>query len=115
MDCFCGCCDRAVHLHHICYAAELTKIHRTCIRDGKATRPLKVLLADERNLAAAAFICHGSHHAASQRYRLWMLPDSAFEFAAEVMGAERAHDWLARRYGGEDPRLDALLAIEAVA
>jgi hypothetical protein len=114
MECFCGCRERAVHAHHILYRAEITRIHKTRLREGKATRPLNVLLADDRNLAPAAFVCHGNHHAASQRYQLAALPDSAFEFAAEMMGV-RAHDWLRRRYGGEDPRLDALLETEAVA
>lgn len=114
MDCFCGCGERAVHLHHLIYQQELARIHATAIREGKATRPLKVMLADERNLVPAAFVCHGSHHAASQRYELGMLPNSVFEFAAEVLG-RRAFGVLRRCYVGEDTRLDALLSMEAVA
>lgn len=111
--CFCGCRDRAVHSHHVVTKEEIKRVHRTTLREGHASRPLKVLLADERNLVPAAHVCHGSHHAASQRYRLDMLPDSVFEFASELLGI-RAHAWLARRYQGEDARLDAL-ELEAVA
>jgi hypothetical protein len=114
MDCFCGCSDPPVHLHHCVTKQEITRVHRTLTHEGKATRPLKVMLDDERNLVPVAFVCHGSHHAASQRYELGMLPDSVFEFAAEVLG-RRAFGVLRRCYVGEDSRLDALLAVEAVA
>lgn len=100
-------------MHHAITKEEIKRVHRTTLREGHASRPLKVLLADERNLVPAAHVCHGSHHAASQRYRLDMLPDSVFEFAAEVL-RERAHGYLRRRYAGEDARLDAL-ELEVVA
>lgn len=111
--CFCGCPDPPVHRHHAITKEEIKRVHRSAVREGRVTRPLKVLLDDERNLVPAAHTCHGSHHAASQRYRLEALPDSVFEFAAEVLGI-RAHAYLTRHYAGEDARLDALLA-EAVA
>jgi hypothetical protein len=113
MICFCGCRDPAVHLHHAIYRQELTKVYRTARREGRATRPLAVILADERNLLPAGHTCHLSHHAASQRYRLDMLPDSVYVFASEVLGI-RAHAYLSRFYAGEDARLDALEPIEAV-
>jgi len=113
MTCFCGCGHPPAHLHHVTYQQELTRVYRTARREGRATRPLKAILGDERNLVPAAHLCHGSHHARSQPYRLDMLPDSAYEFAAEVLGV-RAHDWLARRYVGQDARLDALLEMVAI-
>lgn len=64
---------------------------------------------DERNLVVVAFVCHGRHHSAFRRYPLEELPDSVFEFGVEVFGPGRAHDYLRRRYGGEDPRLYALI------
>jgi hypothetical protein len=101
-------------MHHCVTRQELTRVYRTARSRGHATRPLKAILADERNLVPVAFVCHGSHHAASQRYELAMLPDSVFVFAAEVLG-DRAYGYLSRFYTGEDARLDALLEIEAVA
>jgi hypothetical protein len=38
------------------------------------------------------------------------VPDAALEFATDLFGAEKAYNYLRRRYAGEDPRLDALLA-----
>lgn len=105
--CFCGCSDRVVALHHCITRQELARVHRSAGRGDRALPPLKVLVADRRNLVPAAMICHGSHHARSQPYRLDMLPDSVFEFAAEVLGI-RAHAYLERHYQGEDARLDAL-------
>lgn len=110
--CFCGCPDRVVALHHCITRQELTRVHRSAGRGARALPPLKVLLADRRNLVTVAFACHGSHHARSQTYRLDMLPNSVFEFAEEILG-ERAHSYLARHYVGEDARLDALLGVLA--
>jgi len=115
--CFCGCGEQAVHRHHCLTEQELRRV----VFAGRSSRmalpapdrdTLARLVSDPRNLVDAASTCHGSHHAASQRYSLAMLPDSVFEFAAEVLG-ERAHGWLRRRYVGEDARLDALREIEA--
>lgn len=69
---------------------------------------------DPRNALTLCAWCHSGHHG-GRRARvlpLSVLPDSVFEFAAEVLG-ERAHGWLRRRYVGEDARLDALREIEA--
>lgn len=57
-----------------------------------------------------AFDCHGAHHSGAKRLLLGMLPDSVFEFAAELMGAGAAQLYLERYYRGQDPRVDALSA-----
>lgn len=103
MSCFCGCPDRVVQRHHAVTRQELRHIARA------AKRGFGDLISDPRNLVDVAFTCHMSHHARSQTYELTMLPDSVFEFAAEVMGPGRAFNWLRRSYAGEDTRLDALL------
>lgn len=56
-----------------------------------------------------AFDCHLAHHGRSRVLPLERLPDSVFAFAVELLGPA-AFDYLRRRYGGEDVRLDALLA-----
>ena len=38
------------------------------------------------------------------------LPDSVFSFAAELVNAGWAFEYLRRRYSGDDPRLEALLS-----
>lgn len=63
---------------------------------------------DERNLVWVAFDCHGGHHSGAARLKLSVLPDEVFEFAAGLMGADRAALYLGRYYAGDDPRLDAL-------
>lgn len=68
------------------------------------------LCADPRNLVWAGYRCHAAHHNRSHPYELRWLPDSAYEFAAEVLGPGRAYEYLRRRYTGPDVRLDALLA-----
>jgi hypothetical protein len=110
--CFCGCADLPAARHHCVTAQELQRIHRSIGRDSPGTPPprLKALLNDGRNLTIVAFQCHGEHHARVQPYDLLKLPDSVFEFAAEVMGSGRAYEYLRRHYAGSDPRLDALLA-----
>lgn len=52
---------------------------------------------------------HTSHHQRGKIIPLVLLPDVAYLFAAELLGAPRAYEYLRRRYGGDDPRLDALL------
>lgn len=93
--CFCGCGNRAVHRHHVVYVQELR-------RAGGSPR-------DRRNLVLVAHDCHGGHHNRSHPYALRVLPDSVFEFAAEVLGPGPAFEYLKRRYSGDDVRLDALL------
>ena len=108
-DCFCGCGEYATEWHHAIYVQELRRIHNH--RQNRV--PWLDLLMDTRNLLPVARLCHGRHHSGRERYELRMLPDSVYEFAAEVLGA-RAHAYLNRRYAGLDPRLDALLLIPAV-
>lgn len=92
----CGCRGRSAHLHHVVYAQE-------CRRAGAS-------LTDARNLVPVAFGCHHAHHSRQRPLMLGRLPDSVFEFAADALGADAAYEYLARRYAGRDPRLDALLA-----
>ena len=94
-SCICGCGVRAIQRHHAIYAQH-------CRAEGASEK-------DQRNLVPVAIRCHEAHHNRTKPYLLSMLPDSVFEFAEEVYGAARAHNYLARRYAGADPRLDALL------
>jgi hypothetical protein len=66
-------------------------------------------VSDLRNLVDVAHDCHGAHHARARPLLLHRLPDSAFEFARELLGAPAAYEYLHRRYLGADSRLDALL------
>lgn len=92
--CVCGCGQRAVQRHHVVYRQHIAQ-------DGGDAR-------DPRNLVPVAHNCHGGHHSGARRFRLSRLPDSVFEYAAELMGADRAALYLGRYYAGSDPRLDAL-------
>lgn len=108
--CVCGCDRPPAARHHVVYRQELRWAAKRLPRDER------VLIADERNLVAIAFHCHGQHHLGAARIPLQRLPASVFEFAAEVLGSGPAYEYLRRRYAGEDPRLDALLIeTEAVA
>lgn len=92
--CFCGCNAKAVHLHH---AIRVSVIER----NGGDTNDARVLLG-------VGFTCHlNSHWSAFRRYRLDQLPDSVFEFAAELLGAG-ARAELRRHYDGDDPRMEML-------
>lgn len=107
--CACGCGQRAASKHHIVYVQRLRQIARR-ERDKLLRRDIEAqLVTDKRNLMWLAFDCHQAHHGPNWRLPLAKLPDSAFEFAAEVLGAGEAYEYLRRRYGGEDARLDALL------
>jgi len=70
-----------------------------------------VLAADKRNLVWLAYDCHMAHHNRAPALTLAKLPDSVFEFAAELLGPGEAFEYLRRRYDGQDARLDALLAV----
>jgi hypothetical protein len=94
--CVCGCGRRSANLHHAVYAQEVKR------HGGN--------LKDRRNLVPMAFDCHGAHHGGSKRLQLHMLPDPVFEFAAELMGAGAAYEYLRRYYDGSDMRLEFLLA-----
>jgi hypothetical protein len=66
---------------------------------------------DPRDGVTLCLACHVSTHKAGRKpLALWMLPDAAIEFAAELYGPG-AYDYLRRRYGGDDPRVTALLEL----
>ena len=101
--CICGCGQPAAIFHHVVYQQELRRValHDTTL---KAT-----LCGDTRGMVPMAQSCHERHHSRSRPLRLAVLPDEAFVFAAEVLGRERAYNYLSRTCTGEDARLDALL------
>ena len=66
-------------------------------------------LNDPRNLLLVGDDEHERHHNRSRPFPLSRLPDSAFEFAGELLGAGAAYNYLRRRYVGDDPRLANLL------
>lgn len=101
--CICGCGHRAEELHHVVYQAELKRVA------GRDTARADTLRCDPRDMVPMTTVCHERHHCRSKPLSLAVLPDAAFEFAVEVLGAGRAYNWLRRRYVGEDTRLDALL------
>lgn len=89
-----GCRRRAAHAHHVVYRQEL-RWHR-----GDPD--------DDRNLVPLCLACHGAHHNRQAPLPLRVLPDGAFAFAEDLLGAGAAYEYLRRRYAGEDMRLDAL-------
>jgi 5-methylcytosine-specific restriction endonuclease McrA len=93
----CGSRDRLA-LHHCVYRQHVRAV------DGDVWDP--------RNALTLCPSCHAYHHGRGRVLALPVLPDSVFEFAAEVLGA-RAYGYLRRRYAGDDARLDLLLLIEA--
>lgn len=52
--------------------------------------------------------CHQNHTAASKRVRLERLTDRNIDFAFRALGPA-AYDYLKRRYGGDDPRVERKL------
>lgn len=88
---------RVTHGHHVIYEAEVAR-HRPTERH------------DLRNRLVVCVPCHGSHHKRTKPIHLNNLPDSVFQYGAELLGPGRAYEYLRRRYDGADPRLDALLA-----
>jgi hypothetical protein len=93
--CACGCGRTAVHDHHV-----LTR--QLLRREGGDP-------GERRNLVPLAYGCHAAHHSRQRPLPLRVLPDGAFEYAAELLGAGRAYERLRRDYSGGDARLDALL------
>lgn len=82
--------------HHVIYAQHVRNLGGdTC---------------DPRNSFTVCELCHSAHHSKMDPLLLTDLPDSAFEFANELLGAGPAYGYLRRRYGGHDPRLEALIA-----
>lgn len=116
--CVCGCGRRSANRHHAIYAQEIKA--RVPVGHGRAgygmdytTRAMRSAeqarwLRDPRNLVPIAFACHQGHHSGHRRLPLGVLPDSVYEFAAELMGPA-AYDYLHAHYGGHDSRADALL------
>lgn len=100
--CVCGCDRPAAHDHHVVTRAVI-KRH---VAKGEHGRWLR----DRRNIVRMDFGHHFAHHDASRRLWLDVLPDSVFEFAAELMGGDAAYEYLRRYYRGEDVRLEALLS-----
>jgi hypothetical protein len=82
-------------LHHVIYAQHVR-------REGGD-------LNDPRNLIAVNNEEHERHHKRMEPFSLARLPDRAYEYAAELLGAEKAYNYLRRRYSGVDLRLEALL------
>lgn len=112
--CACGCGQRSANKHHAVYRQKLREVAARRERDKRARATLvRELEADERNLVWLAFGCHQAHHGQHWRLPLGKLPDSVFAFAAEVLGAGEAFEYLRRRYHGQDVRLDALLEMAA--
>jgi hypothetical protein len=68
------------------------------------------LRSDERNMIPLCDPCHDRHHSRQEPLPLSVLPDSVYEFAAEVLGLDAAWSYLSRRYEGADARLDALVS-----
>ena len=97
----CEICDARgsyTSLHHVVYEQH--------VRDAGGD------VWDPRNsltVCDGPFSCHTRHHSRMRPIRLDALPDSAYEFAAELFGSGAAYEYLRRRYFGDDPRLDRLL------
>lgn len=108
--CICGCGrKRGLQLHHVIYRQELRR-HVPRAPDGLPNIVSEIaLLGDRRNLIPVGPKCHAAHHNRQRPFHLRWLPSETFEFAAETLGADRAYEYLRRRYAGDDPRLDALL------
>jgi len=106
--CMCGCGRTADRKHHVVYRDKLSRVASDDAgRGGRQIPPYKALIKDRRNLLKVASSCERAHHAGSVVYPLSCLPDSVFEFAAEVLGPT-AFAYLRGRYSGEDSRLEAL-------
>lgn len=90
------CPHRAVQRHHVIYGQELRR------HGGPA------LLRDDRGRVPICKRCHERHHQRVDPLPAWVLPDEVFEFTLEVLGAGPGFEYLRRRYGGDDPRLESL-------
>lgn len=98
-------------MHHVVTQQKLREVARSRVK-GLIGSWDRQLVRDERNLVGVAFDCHNNHHRGARdehRLALSALPDECYEFAAEVLGAAAAYEYLRRNYRGEDPRLVRLL------
>lgn len=102
--CVCGCGINAVARHHVIYRQHLMRA------PGLSAAERRKLVRDPRNLVDVSLGCHAAHHARTRPLTHACLPDSVYAFASWVLGPGPAYEFLFRRYTGEDPRLDALLA-----
>jgi hypothetical protein len=112
--CVCGCGRTGHHRHHAVTRQRLRWAAQERTPRGGSERIAfeAQLVADQRNIVYIAYGCHAAHHNRSRSLTLAMLPDSVFEFAAEVLGPREAYVYLLRNYSGLDPRADALLDSE---
>jgi hypothetical protein len=114
--CICGRGKRrGLHKHHVIYQQELRRIVARDHRAADLAGPPDIvrertLIVDPRNIVLMGYACHAGHHNRSRVLPLAVLPDSCFEFAAEVLGPGPAYEYLRRRYASQDARLEALLA-----
>lgn len=92
-----GCNERAVDAHHVVYKRDL--------------KERGLFLWDPRDGMALCRTHHWNHHygTAKKTLPLTLLTEAHLDFAFEALGAY-AFDYLARRYRGDDPRLEARLA-----
>ncbi len=67
---------------------------------------------DPDNALALGPCCHQGQTSRLRQLPLTCLRDENYEFAARALGAA-GYDALRRRYSGDDPRLDALLALQS--
>ena len=92
-----GCEDRGrPHQHHVTYVQEVRR------HGGE--------MLDPRNALTLCVRHHGRHHSRQEPVPLRVLRRENIEFAVELMGAPAAYEYLRRRYVGDDPRLEALIA-----
>lgn len=82
--------------HHCVYRQEIRR------HDGD--------LWDARNRLVLCAGCHSSHHRRGRVIAAAALPSSVLDFACDLLGAPAAYEYLRRRYSGDDPRLEALIA-----
>lgn len=95
-----GCGGRAIHQHHVVYRRHVEREH------GDRWHP--------DNALGLCVVHHGDAHG-TRRLPVGVLRDANFAFSVALLGADRAYEYLRRRYTGDDARLSALLDAEALA
>ena len=83
----CGSCGTRrgpFHLHHVIYRQE--------VRRNRGNQK------DPANLMPLCVPCHQDHHARKRPVPLARVPAEAVEFAVRLLGEDRAHVYLTRRY-----------------
>lgn len=94
LPCIRDCGLPATVWHHVIYKQVVRREHGD--------------VDDPRNLVPICDRCHVDHHDREDPLELTDLPDSVYEFAAELLGPGKAFNALRRAYAGDDPRLEAL-------